>query len=64
MKRFNQPAKPAASKPHSDSDPMSALNRLTLGFLDDYTREKQGYDPYDTSRGRKPDIWRTKRKRA
>jgi hypothetical protein len=64
MKRFNQPATPAASRPLPGSDPMSELNRITLGFLDNFTCEKQGYDPYDTSRGRKPDIWRTKRKRA
>jgi hypothetical protein len=34
-------------------------------FLDQYSREKPGYDPYDTATHRStPDIWMAKRKRA
>jgi hypothetical protein len=64
MKRTERPAQPETAKPQSASDPMSVLGRLTPAFLDDYQCEKQGYDPYDTSSGRVPDVWRTKRKRA
>ena len=47
------------------SDREAVLSRLKLAFLDDYTREKPGYDPYDTARHRStPDIWMSKRKRA
>jgi len=44
--------------------PVDVLKRFKLEFLDQYVCEKRGYDPYDTSRGRAPDIWSTKRKRA
>jgi len=65
MKKTTGPAQPANhSKTESASDPMSALNRIKLAFLDEYVCEKSGYDPYDTSRGRAPDIWASKRKRA
>jgi hypothetical protein len=64
MKRTDRPAQPETAKPRSASDSMSVLSRLTLGLLDEYQCEKQGYDPYDTSRGRVPDVWRAKRKRA
>jgi hypothetical protein len=63
MKRTDQPAQPEATQSRSSADPMAALNRLTLGLLNEFTCEKQGYDPYDT-RARKLDIWRSKRKRA
>jgi hypothetical protein len=43
---------------------LAVLTRIKLAFLDEYTCEKRGYDPYDTSRGRAPDIWMSKRKRA
>ena len=66
MKRTDQPAstRGAQALPSSETDPMSLLSRMTLGLFENYTCEKQGYDPYDTSRNRKPDIWRQKRKRA
>ena len=64
MKRTAGPAKPGAEEPVPASDPLSVLSRIKLAFLDEYTCEKRGYDPYDTSRGRAPDIWRSKRKRA
>ena len=40
------------------------FKRLKLELLDQYVCEKRGYDPYDTARGRVPDVWSTKRKRA
>lgn len=40
------------------------LKRLKLELLDQYVCEKRGYDPYDTSKGRSPDLWACKRKRA
>ena len=40
------------------------MTKIKLAFLDDYVCEKRGYDPYDTSRGRAPDVWAAKRKRA
>jgi len=46
------------------SEPGDIFKRFKLELLDQYVREKRGYDPYDTSRGRAPDIWSTKRKRA
>jgi hypothetical protein len=54
MKEKNQAATP----------PADLLKRFKLELLDQYVCEKRGYDPYDTSRGRAPDIWSTKRKRA
>jgi hypothetical protein len=66
MKHTVRPAEPAATQASSASDPRCALkriNRIRLEFLDEYTCEKHGYDPYDSSRGRAPDIWSTKRKR-
>jgi len=58
------PAQPreqaAASK-----DPSNVSSRIRLAFLDEYSCEKRGYDPYDTSRHRAtPDVWVNKRKRA
>jgi hypothetical protein len=64
MKNSRSPAKPAGSKATQASDPLSVLSRIELAFLDEYVCEKPGYDPYDTSRGRAPDIWAAKRKRA
>jgi hypothetical protein len=58
---------PERNPPRTETDPLAALNRLTLGLLDhldNYACERQGYDPYDTSRARAPDVWSTKRKRA
>jgi hypothetical protein len=75
MKRTASPAKPGtdravlaekAMSKHTwpPSDPLAVLSRIKLAFLDEYTCEKRGYDPYDTSKGRAPDIWMSKRKRA
>ena len=40
------------------------LKRFELELLDQYVCEKRGYAPYDTSKGRTPDVWSKKRKRA
>jgi hypothetical protein len=70
MKRTAGPAKPgteraaSADKTVPPSDPLGVLSRIKLAFLDEYTGENRGYDPYDTSKGRAPDIWMSKRKRA
>jgi hypothetical protein len=64
MKRTASPAKSDTAKAIPESDPLSVLSRIKLAFLDEYTCEKRGYDPYDTSRGRAPDIWMSKRKRG
>jgi hypothetical protein len=64
MKRTTGPAKPGIQKTVPASDPISVLSRIKLAFLDEYTCEKRGYDPYDTSKGRAPDIWTSKPKRA
>lgn len=40
------------------------LRRFKLELLDQYVCEKRGYDPYDTSKDRSPDVWSKKRKRA
>jgi hypothetical protein len=65
MKHTTGPAKPDnSSKAESALDPISALGRIKLAFLDEYVCDKHGYDPYDTSKGRAPDIWSSKRKRA
>lgn len=52
--------KTRAAQPPKDE----LLKRFKLELLDRYVCEKKGYDPYDTSKGRAPDIWATKRKRA
>jgi hypothetical protein len=70
MKRTAGPAMPGteeaipAEKAVPPSDPLAVLSRIKLAFLDEYTCERRGYDPYDTSKGRAPDIWMSKRKRA
>ena len=64
MKRTAGPAKPGTTEALPESSPLSVLSRIKLAFLDDYACEKRGYDPYDTSRGRAPDIWMSRRKRA
>jgi hypothetical protein len=64
MKNTVRPAKPDIGTPRTDSDPLSVLSRLKLALLDEYKCERLGYDPYDTSRGRSPDVWTAKRKRA
>jgi hypothetical protein len=63
MKNTKGPAKPVTTQTAS-SDPLATLSRIKLAFLDEYVCEKPGYDPYDTSKGRAPDIWAAKRKRA
>ena len=57
MKHKAKPARQASA-------PVDILKRFKLELLDQYVCEKRGYDPYDTSRGRAPDIWSIKRKRA
>ena len=67
MKRAVRPAKPGTQRTASiepPADPLTVLSRITLAFLDEYTCEKSGYDPYDTAKGRAPDVWASKRKRA
>jgi hypothetical protein len=64
MKRTASPARLDTAKAVPEASPLSVLSRIKLAFLDDYTCEKRGYDPYDTSRGRAPDIWMSKRKRG
>jgi hypothetical protein len=64
MKSTKGPARPATTQATACSDPLAVLSRIKLSFLDDYEREKRGYDPYDTSKGLAPDIWSTKGKRA
>jgi len=65
MKRTVRPTSPGtAQATASAANPLDVLNRIKLAFLDDYTCEKRGYDPYDTSTRAKPDIWAAKRKRA
>lgn len=54
-----------AGRQKNAEKPLEALSRIKLAFLDEYTCEKPGYDPYDTCRHRStPDIWVNKRKRA
>jgi hypothetical protein len=65
MKRTAGPAKPGAGREAAPpSDALTAPSRIKLACLDEYTCEKRGYDPYDNARGRAPDIWMSKRKRA
>jgi hypothetical protein len=65
MNKTASPAQPADAKTTTpERDPLTVLSRIRLAFLDDYTCEKRGYDPYDTSRARSPDVWTSKRKRA
>ena len=64
MKRTSSPAKPGTVTAHQPSDPLNLLKRIKLEFLDEFVCEKRGYDPYDTSKGRMPDAWAAKRKRA
>ena len=66
MKRTIRPTDPGTAQARAPSGDIEAvIERVRLAFLDDYTCEKRGYDPYDTSRYRAvPDIWVNKRKRA
>jgi hypothetical protein len=70
MKRTTGPAKPGTEKAIPvektvpSADALAVLSRIKLAFLDEYTCERRGYNPYDTSKGRAPDIWMSKRKRA
>jgi hypothetical protein len=64
MKHTTNRSKPASATAQQQSNPLDLLKRMRLEFLDDYACEKRGYDPYDTSKGRAPDIWSAKRKRA
>lgn len=65
MKRTARPAK-LGTAPAAASEPgaLDVLSRIQLAFLDEYSCEKRGYDPYDTSKRATPDIWASKRKRA
>jgi len=68
MKSSVHPVMPDTENTEAVSDPTSVASRIQLlledAFLDDYACEKRGYDPYDSSKGRLPDVWATKRKRA
>ena len=64
MKRTDHLGSSHTTPTPAQTDPMSLLSRMTSGLFDNYTCEKQGYDPYDTTCNRKPDVWRQKRKRA
>jgi hypothetical protein len=64
MKRTAPTTQPIRSIAVPEPNPLKALSRIKLAFLDEYTDEKRGYDPYDSSKGRAPDIWASKRKRA
>lgn len=68
MKRTVGPARPDNAKSSDStetrSDPLSVLSRIQLAFLEDYTTEKRGYDPYDTSKDRMAQPWSFTRKRA
>jgi len=64
MKVTNRPGKPGTAKTEAESNPLSVLARIQLACLDDYTCERRGYDPYDSSKGRDLDVWSSKRKRA
>jgi hypothetical protein len=72
MKSTGNPAKPDGNPPRTETESLAALSRLKLARLDvhtcednySFTCEGQGYDPYDTAKGRARDVWSTKRKRA
>jgi hypothetical protein len=64
MKRTVRPTRTGKTQAVAESNPLKALSRIKLAFLDEYTGEKRGYDPYDTSKNHAPDIWASKRKRA
>lgn len=64
MKRTEGPAKPPTDPTDSVEGLQSLMSRLQLAFLEDFSHERQGYDPYDSSKSRSPDIWANKRKRA
>ena len=64
MKKTKAPAKPDGIHAQKPCEPLPVLTRIKLAFLDEYVCEKPGYDPYDTSRSRGPDVWASKRKRA
>jgi hypothetical protein len=64
MKLTASPAEPATKTTQPASDPLNLLKRIKLEFLDECVCERRGYDPYDTSKARAPDVWAAKRKRA
>jgi hypothetical protein len=64
MNRTVDPGKPDTAMTDTTSDQLSVVSRIQLAFLDEYSCEKKGYDPYDTSKDRRPDVWAAKRKRA
>ena len=64
MKRIPRPTRPTRSAAVAQANPQEAFSRIQLALLEEYTEEKRGYDPYDTSRIHAPDIWASKRKRA
>jgi hypothetical protein len=64
MKRTDRPAGPDTAQSEPPSNPLSVLSRINLAFLDEFSCEKRGYDPYDSGKARGPEIWGSKRKRA
>jgi hypothetical protein len=65
MKRTPHPVRPSTVQvAAAQSDPLDILNHIKLAFLEEYSCESRGYDPYDTSKKATPDIWASKRKRA
>ena len=63
--KLTRPATHAIAQASPASTSPDVWSRFKLAFLDEYTGEKRGYDPYDTSAHRgTPDIWASKRKRA
>jgi len=64
MKHKTSPVAPANLSARQPANPLDILKRMKLEFLDEYVCEKRGYDPYDTSKGRAPDAWTSRRKRA
>jgi hypothetical protein len=65
MKRTIRASARSVAQAIDASGPASVLTRFKLAFLDEYSCEKRGYDPYDTARHRStPDIWTSKHKRA
>jgi hypothetical protein len=68
MKYSNHPSGAVSTSTRPAGAPSSrdaVFSRIKLAFLDEFVREKRGYDPYDTASHRStPDIWMAKRKRA
>lgn len=64
MKRTAGPARQPADQTDTIEGLESVMSRIQLACLEDFTQERRGYDPYDSSKSRSPDIWALKRKRA